>query len=57
MLTSFWMINAKASFDKTNGEVKFEKMKWKIPIEAVIRVLIKESHEKYNVKIFSEFDR
>jgi len=51
------MINAKASFDKTNGEVKFEKMKWKIPIEAVIRVLIKESHEKYNVKIFSEFDR
>ncbi|CDW87089.1 UNKNOWN [Stylonychia lemnae] len=57
MLTSFWMINAKASFDKTNGEVKFEKMKWKIPIEAVIRVQIKESQQKYNVKIYSEFER
>lgn len=51
------MINAKASFEKTNGAVKFEKMKWKIPIEAVIKVQIKENSDKFNVNIFSDFER
>ena len=50
------MINIKASFEKS-GQVKFEKMKWKIPVEAVIKVNIKENMDKFNVNIFSDFER
>eukprot|EP00347_Sterkiella_histriomuscorum_P002095 403369493 len=57
LLTSFWMINAKASFEKNGGQVKFEKTKWKIPVEAVIKVQIQGNQEKFNVNIFSDFER
>ena len=56
VLTSIWMINAKASFEKT-GSIKFEKLKWKLPAEAVIKVHLKQNIDKFNVVIFSDLDR
>ena len=32
VITTIWMINAKAAFEKVTGKIQFEKMKWKIPI-------------------------
>jgi hypothetical protein len=50
------MINAKAIFDK-NGDVKFEKMKWKVPIQALVKVTIQELNEKFNVLLISDRDK
>lgn len=57
ILTNVWMINAKASFDKLSGSIKFEKLKWKVPVSALIRVKIEKEKDKFNVKLYSDKDR
>lgn len=51
------MMNAKAIFDKISGMVKFEKLKWKVPISALIRVKIEKDKDKFNVKLYSDKDK
>jgi hypothetical protein len=48
------MLNAKASFDKSTINVKFEKLKWRFPLEALTKVTLKEQAGKYNMTIFSD---
>ena len=50
------MINAKASFDKLSGNIKFEKLKWKLPVSALLRVKIEKASDKFNVKIFTDLE-
>jgi len=51
------MINAKASFDKTaGGAIKFEKLKWKVPVASLIKVKIEKATDKFNVKIFTDLE-
>ena len=40
VLTMYWMMNAKASFDKATGSIKFEKLKWKVPAKAFVKVTL-----------------
>ena len=51
------MINAKASFDKLTGSVKFEKLKWKLPVSALLKVKIEKDADKFNVKIFTDLNK
>lgn len=57
VLTTRWVINAKAAFDKVSGNIKFEKMKWKIPASALIKVKIEKQADKFNVKIFTDLEK
>ena len=50
------MMNAKAVFDK-GGNIKFEKLKWKVPIEALTKVTLQEKSDKYYVVLFSDKER
>ncbi len=36
VLTNIWMFNVDADFDKKTNTVVFKKMKWKVPIEAIV---------------------
>lgn len=50
------MMNAKAVFDKT-GNIKFEKLKWKVPIESLTKVSIQEAGDKFTVLIYSDKEK
>jgi hypothetical protein len=50
------MINAKAAFDKLTGMVKFEKLKWKVPVAALTKVKIEKAADKFNIKIFLDLE-
>ena len=36
VLTTKWIINVKASFDKVLGNAKYEKLKWQIPAASLV---------------------
>lgn len=57
ILTTRWVSNAKASFDKLSGSVKFEKLKWKIPAAALLKVKLEKQADKFNVKIFLDLEK
>ena len=57
ILTTRWVINVKASFDKILGSVKFEKLKWKIPAASLTMVKIEKSADKFNVKIITDLNK
>jgi hypothetical protein len=57
VLTTRWVINAKAAFDKVSGQIKFEKMKWKIPASSLTKVKIEKQADKFNIKIFTDLEK
>lgn len=57
ILTTKWMINAKASFDKLSGNIKFEKLKWKVPVMALVKLQLKQAKEKVEVIIFTDLEK
>ena len=57
VITNIWMINAKATFDKITGKIQFEKLKWRLPINALKTVQVKEIGGKFNVVLINDLDK
>ena len=51
------MINAKASFDKASGNIKFEKLKWKVPVMSLVKLQLRQAKEKVDVIIFTDLEK
>ncbi len=56
ILTTRWVINIIASFDKIKGNIKFEEFKWKIPAAALTKVKIEKSADKFKVKMITDLE-
>jgi hypothetical protein len=56
LLTTRWVINIVASFDKLKGNIKYEELKWKIPAASLIKVKIEKSADKFKVKMTTDLE-
>jgi hypothetical protein len=57
VLTTKWIINIKAAFDKVLGKVKYEKLKWQIPAASLVKLKLEKSADKFNVRIITDLDK
>ena len=56
LLTTRWVINIVASFDKLRGNIKYEELKWKIPAASLVKVKIEKSADKFKVKMTTDLE-
>lgn len=54
VLTNLWMFNVDADFDKKTNTVVFKKMKWKVPIEAIIKADLSMTDDRITITLFTE---
>ena len=51
VLTLLWMINVEADFDEKTTELKFKKMKWRVPLETIHTATLSMTEDRVTIKV------
>jgi len=51
VLTLLWMINVEADFDEKTKELKFKKMKWRVPLETIHTATLSMTEDRVTIKV------
>lgn len=57
VLSTKWMYNAEAEFDKKTKQIVFKKMKWKTPIEVIIQVILSMTDDRITLTLMTDLDK
>ena len=57
VLTTLWMVNLKPAFEKGTGNWQIQEEKWKVPIQSIVKLQLKEKATKFQLFIFSDLKR